>query len=180
MSTPNARVAGIVSHVIVNRNSCPVNPEDNARTGVGVIACVSGNRSICHGYPTNNASGNRRSHHNNPTDGASTDSTGKPKTLYVSNNQYPISIVRLDEVSEILLRNKSGCALLTSLLGSLSGGHNLSNLITFVDNKVPMGTYSVLQEAENQIVKVVDSSFGVDNLSTSLFLCASVKAVKLS
>ena len=37
--------------------------------------------------------------------------------------------------------------MLTYSVGYLSGGHSLSYLITHVDNNVPMGTYSELQDA---------------------------------
>ena len=51
-------------------------------------------------------------------------------------------------------------------MGSLSGGHNVSDLIMLMDNEVPMDTYYVLQDAEKQLMKVMDSAFWVDNLSS--------------
>ena len=65
-------------------------------------------------------------------------------------------------------------------MGSLSGGNNVSDLIMLVDNKVPIITFSALQDAENKMVKVVDSSFRLDNLLVSLFLNTSGKIVKIS
>ena len=68
--------------------------------------------------------------------------------------------------------------MITSSVGSLSGGHILSYLITLVDNKVPMKTYSALQDAEKQMFKLMNKAFVVDNLSASAFLNASGKSIK--
>ena len=83
-------------------------------------------------------------------DSASTASAGKTKSVYVKKNRYPISIVQLAEVLEIAWRNKTGFDLLTSSVASLSGGYSVSYLITLVDNEAPIGTYSVLQDAETK------------------------------
>ena len=111
----------------------------NARVSV-MVSHTRSNKSSGHSDPMDNASGRRISHHGNPTDSAITSGAGKPKTVYVGKNQYPISIVQLDEVSDIAWRKKAGLDLLTSLLGSLSGGHNMLDLITLVDNNVTMDT----------------------------------------
>ena len=55
----------------------------------------------------------------------------------------------------------------------------MSYLITLVDNEVPIDMYSVLQDSEKQILKVMDSAFGVDNILASSFLNASGKVVKI-
>ena len=117
MSTPNARVARIVSHSSVS----------------------SGGR------------------HSNRVDSAITADAGKPKTVYASKNQFPIYIVQLAEVLEIAWRKKAGFDMLASSVGYLSSGHSMSDLITLVDNKVPMDTYSALQDAEKQMMKVMYS-----------------------
>ena len=52
------------------------------------------------------------------------------------------------KVLEIAWRNKAGFGLLTPLVGSLRGGHIVSYLITLVDKKIPIDTYSALQDAE--------------------------------
>ena len=90
------------------------------------------------------------------------------------------TIVQLAQFFEIVWKNKSGFDLLTSSLVSLSGGHSVSYLITLVSNEVPVDTNSVLQNAEKQIMKVINSSFGVDILSASSFLDASGKLIKLT
>ena len=54
------------------------------------------------------------------------------------------------------------------------------DFITLVDNQIPMDTQSMLQDSENQMVKVMDSTFVVDNLLALEFLNASGKVVKLS
>ena len=41
----------------------------------------------------------------------------------------------------------------------------MSDLITLVDNEVSIYTYYILQEVENQMVKVMGITFGGDNLS---------------
>ena len=110
-----------------------------------MIAFTSGNRSSCHSYLENSVSCNRDRSHGDPANNASVG--GKPKSVDIGNNRYPISIIWLDEVLDISWRKKS--------VGSLSGGHSVSYLITLVDNKVPMDTYSALKYAEKQILKVM-------------------------
>ena len=56
----------------------------------------------------------------------------------------------------------------------------MSDLIIFVDNEVPMDTYSAFQDAETQMMKVMNSAFEVDNLSSSAFINTSGKVIKLS
>ena len=51
------------------------------------------------------------------------------------------------------------------------------DFITLVDNQIPMDTQSMLQDSENQMVKVMDSTFVVDNLLALEFLNASGKVV---
>ena len=77
------------------------------------------------------------------------------------------------------MRKKSGFGLLTYLVGSFSGSHNVSYLITPLESKVAMIVYYVLQDKEKKIVNVMDSTFGVDNLLASAFTNASGKVVKL-
>ena len=105
-----------------------------------MIACASGNRSSRHGYLVGNAICNMSSRHGNPMDSAITLGAVEPNKVYVVKNLCPISIVQLDEVSEISWRKKAGFYLLNSSLGSLSGGHNMLDLITLVDNNVTMDT----------------------------------------
>ena len=150
---------------------------DNASTGVCVIAHEIGKRNSRHGYSVDNKSGDTRSRHNKPTYGIITGSAVKLKTVYVGKNQYPISIVQLDEVSDIAWRKKSGFKFLTYPVGSLSGSHNVSDLITLVDNKLPMDTYSTLKYTEKQTSNVMDSTFGFDNISASVFIIASGKVL---
>ena len=78
----------------------------------------------------------------------SVSAAGKLKTVYVGKNQYPISIIQLAEFLEIAWKKKAGFGLKNSSVGSLSGGHSVSDLITFVDDEVPMYTYSVLKDAK--------------------------------
>ena len=56
----------------------------------------------------------------------------------------------------------------------------MSDLITLVDNKVPMDKQSALQDAKKYMMKVMNNSFGVDNLSASSLLNASGKIIKVS
>ena len=49
------------------------------------------------------------------------------------------------------MRNKSGFGLLTYLVGSFSGSHNVSYLITPLESKVTMIVYYVLQDKEKKI-----------------------------
>ena len=64
----------------------------------------------------------------------SASTAGKFKAVYVGENQYPISIIQLSETSEIAWKKRSGFGLLTSSVGSLSGGHIVSDLIMLVYN----------------------------------------------
>ena len=95
MSTPNARVLGMIACSSGIRGSCHGNPDDIART-YGMIACASGNISSCPGSLTNNMSYSRGISHSNPADSAITAGVGKYKTVYVGNKLYPISIVQLE------------------------------------------------------------------------------------
>ena len=56
----------------------------------------------------------------------------------------------------------------------------MSYFIMLVDNEVPMYTYYTLQDAEKQMMKVMNSEFGVEKLSVSAFINASGKAIKIS
>ena len=95
MSTPNARVTGMVS-LSSGRSGCRYNnPVDNMSTNE-MIACTIGNRSSRHGYLDNNTSHNRSISHGDPTDSASTASAGNPKIVYARKNQYHISIIQSD------------------------------------------------------------------------------------
>ena len=116
-------------------------------------------------------SGNSGSRHGNPADNASAGAV-KPKTVYVGNNQYPISTVQLADVSEIAWMNKSCLGFLTSLVSSLGCGHNLSDMITLVYNEVSMDMYSVFQDSEKKMVKLMEVVFIVDNLFPSEILNA--------
>ena len=89
------------------------------------------------------------------------------------------SFLLLDKCSDIAWRKKSDFDLLTSSMSSLSSGHSMSDLIKLVGNKVPMNTYSALLDVEKQTTKLMNSVFGVDNLSASEFLNASGKVVKI-
>ena len=71
----------------------------------------------------------------------SVSAAGKLKTIYVGKNQYPISIIQLAEFLEIAWKKKAGFGLKNSSVGSLSGGHSASDLITPVENEVPVDTY---------------------------------------
>ena len=103
----------------------------NPNTRVSVIVDSSSIRSgNCHGNLVNSAS-----------------TAGKLKTVYVGKNQYPISIIQVSEISEIAWKKKSVFDLLTSSVASLRGNHSVSDLVTLVENKVPMDTYSALQDA---------------------------------
>ena len=84
--------------------------------------------------------------HGKPTDSARTAGAEKPKTAYVGKNRYSISIVQLAKVSEIVCRKKAGSDFLTSSVSSISGGHNVSDLITLVDKEVPIYNYFALQD----------------------------------
>ena len=139
-----------------------------------MIAWVSNIRSSHHVYLTNNVI----SSHGNPANSVS--ASRKLKKVYVGKNRYPISIIQLSEVSEISWNKKAGLGLLTTLVGPLSSGHSVSDLITLVDNEFLMDTYYALQDTENQAKKVTNSTFGVDNLSALAFIYASGKLVKLS
>ena len=56
----------------------------------------------------------------------------------------------------------------------------MSDLITLVDNEVPIDTYYVLQVTEKKMLKLVDSASVVDNLPASVFINSSGKLLKLS
>ena len=96
----NAVFAVMVSHMIGRSRIFHGNPMDNASAS-GMIARVSGNRSSCNGYPADNTSCNKRIHHSKPADSASTAGLGKPNTVYIGKNLYPISILQLKCFSEI-------------------------------------------------------------------------------
>ena len=134
MYTSSTIFAGMLARGSSNRRICHDDPVDNTSTGAGMVAREIINRSSRHGEPTDN----ERS------------GAGTPKTVYVGKNQYTISIVQLYEVSEIAWGKKAGFNLLTSLISSLSGGHNISDFITLVENEVTIDIYSALQDAETK------------------------------
>ena len=146
MYTPIAIVAVIVDRASGNSISRHIDPVDNARTGAGMLARSSSNAIIYHRDPADNASSNRSIHHGKLADN-SIAGAGKLNTVYVGNNQYHISIVQLEKVSEIAWRKKARFDFLIFLVSYLSGGHNMSYIITRVANEVPMDTYSALQDA---------------------------------
>ena len=53
----------------------------------------------------------------------------------------------------------------------------MSDLITLIDNEVPMDMYSALKDIEKQTPKVMDSAFGVENLSSLALINASGKVL---
>ena len=112
MSTPNARVSIMIARSSGSSGGWRSYPADNISIG-GTIAHASSNRGRRHGYLANNAKYNRRISHCDPEYSVSTAGTGKPKTIYIKKNQYPISIVQLAEVLEITWRNKAGFDILT-------------------------------------------------------------------
>ena len=132
MSTPNVIVTGMVAHLIGSSVGCHDDPTDIDRT-YGMISQTSGHRSSRHSYLADNLICNRNSRRVNPNDSASIYGAGKPKTVYVGKNQCPVYIVQLAEVSDITWRKKAGFDLISSLLGSLSGGQSVSDLIKIVD-----------------------------------------------
>ena len=105
-------------------------------------------------------SGNMISCRINPTDSESTVDAGKPKTVYIRKNWYPIFIIQLAKVLEIAWKMKEGFDLLTSSVGSLSDGHSVSYMINIVENFTPMYTYYAFQHAENQMITVMDRTLG--------------------
>ena len=76
--------------------------------------------------------------------------SGKLKTVYVGKNRYPISIMQLAEVLEIVWKRKACFDLIAPSVGSLIGGHSMSYLITLVDNYVPIDTYYALKYVEKK------------------------------
>ena len=109
-----------------------------------MISCAISNRRSYHGYLTNNES----SSHGDPVNSAI--ATRKPKTVYIGKNRYPIYIIQLAEVLEIAWRKKSGFVLITYSVDPLRGGHSVSDLITIMDNEVPMDTHSKFQDSEKK------------------------------
>ena len=103
----------------------------------------------------------------------------KLKTVYVGSNQYPISITELYEILVISWKKKAGCGLLTSPIGSLSGSHSVSDLITLVDKKMSQWTHNMHYKIQKKKMKVMKSAFIADNLSASAFLNAPIKVMKL-
>ena len=132
MSTPNVIVTGMVARLIGSSVGCHNDPTDINST-YGMISQTSGQRSSRHSYLADNFICNRNSRRVNPNNSASIYGAGKTKTVYVGKNQCPVSIVQLAKVSDITWREKAGFDLISSLLGSLSGGQSVSDLIKIVD-----------------------------------------------
>ena len=101
ISTPYTRVSVMVSQESSNSISRHGDPAENAITCAGMIYRKSSNRSSRHGYLVDNKSGNMSRRQYEPTYIANNSGAGKLKTIYFGKNQYPISIVQLNEVSDI-------------------------------------------------------------------------------
>ena len=76
----------MVARVSGNSSIHHGNPADNASTSTRMVSCVSGIRISHHSYPADNGSVNRSSRHGDPTDNTST-GEGKYKTIYVGKNE---------------------------------------------------------------------------------------------
>ena len=104
----------------------------------------------------------------------------RPRTVYVGKDQYPTSLVHLEDISELQLGKKQrGLDELEIVVCFLTRTHQISDLIELVYTEIPIDTHSAAQDSMKQMQRVLVSTYDINNLNASAFLTAAGNQVQL-
>ena len=100
--------------------------------------------------------------------------------MYVGKDQYPTSLVHLEDISELQLGKKQrGFDELETVVCFLTRTHQISDLIELVYIEIPIDTHSAAQDSMKQMQRVLVSAYDINNLNASAFLTAAGNQVQL-
>ena len=103
----------------------------------------------------------------------------RPRTVYVDKEQYPISLVHLEDISTPDWKKKRGFDQIETTVWFLTRTHQIADLIDFVSTEIPIDVHSATQDSMTQIQRVLVSAYGINSLNASAFLTATGKQVQL-
>ena len=103
----------------------------------------------------------------------------RPRTVYVSKEQYSISLVPLEDISTPAWKKQRGFDQLETSVNSLTRTHQIADLIELVSTKNPIDVHSAAQDSMKQIHRILVSAYDISNLNVSAFLTATGKKIQL-
>ena len=84
--------------------------------------------------------------------------------MYVSKDQYSISLVPLEDISTLAWEKQCGFDQLETAVFSLTRTYKISDLIELVSTEIPIDVHSAIQNSMKQMQRVLVNAYDIINL----------------
>ena len=95
--------------------------------------------------------------------------------MYVDKEQYPTSLVHLEDIPTPAWKKQRGFDQLETAVCSLKRTYQIADLIELVSTEIPIDMHSAAQDSMKERQRVLVSSYDINNLNASTFLTATGK-----